>query len=396
MVMAIFDNAMFNPQTYAGGMSDLFQRALQNGLLGRALQPQDPPTSVGNYGGVPYPIYGQAPQQPVTNELSAQSIQGQQLPAQQPMVPPEPQQNFFGRLQANISPAWAQLAGGGKPTDDIREYEYARRQGFTGTFTDYMQRKRVGAGEFGLNPIFGTDAEGKPAFVQPGKSGTAIQGKLPPGFNIARDPIKVDLGTHWAVLDPQTRQTVGLVKKELAAAEEQKKFGQGQGEAKSDLASQSSKMPGLETVVKKLDDLSEKATYTIAGQATDEVRRQLGMAPRDSSVARAEYEAVVNNQILPLLRDTFGAQFTEREGARLAATLGDPRKSPPEKQAVIKAFIEQKRRDIESLQRRTGELPPESAPAAPQATTMPKFGEVRDGYRFGGGDPADPKNWKKQ
>jgi hypothetical protein len=356
--MAFFDNNIFSPQTYQGGMSNWLVDALRSGLLGRAIPQQDQPTSMGNYGGVQYPVFGQAPQQPATNELSAQAVQ-------QPMAP-EPQQDFISRLQSNISPGWAQLNAGGKPTDDIREYEYAKRQGFSGSFTDYMQRKRVGAGEFGLNPIFGTDAEGNTAFVQPGKSGTAIQGKLPPGFKIARDPLKVDLGTHWGFIDPQSRQMVTTIPKELAKAKEQEKFGTLQGEAKGELASQTSKMPGLEKVVSHLDTLSEKATYTIAGQAVDYAKRQLNMEPREASVARVEYEAVVNNQILPLLRDTFGAQFTEREGATLRATLGDPNKSPKEKQAVLRSFIEQKQRDIEALQRRTGERPAtESAPAAP-------------------------------
>jgi hypothetical protein len=384
--MAFFDNNIFSPQSYQGGMSNWLVDALRSGLLGRAIPQQDQPTSMGNYGGVQYPVFGQAPQQPATNELSAQA-------AQQPIAP-EPQQDFITRLQSNISPGWAQLNAGGKPTDDIREFEYARRQGFKGTLADWMAHKRAGAGEFGLNPIYSVGPDGKPTIVQLGKSGKAIQSQFPPGVTPARDPIKMDAGTHWVILDPQTRQAVATVPKELAKAKEQEKFGTLQGEARGELASQTSKMPGLEKVVSHLDTLSEKATYTIAGQAVDYAKRQLNMEPREASVARVEYEAVVNNQILPLLRDTFGAQFTEREGATLRATLGDPNKSPKEKQAVLRSFIEQKQRDIEALQRRTGERPAtESAPSPKSA--MPKIDEVRDGYRFRGGNPADPNSWVK-
>lgn len=247
--------------------------------------------------------------------------------------------------------------GQNKQTDDIKEFEYAKQQGFKGSLQDWMANKRGGAGEFGLTPIWGTDAQGNAAFIQPGKQGTPIQPKLPEGFKIARDPIKIDAGTHYVLIDPQTRQPIGQVPKNIAEAKAQEKIGAGQGDAAESLTSMRSKMPGLEKVVKQLDALSETATYTLSGQGLDFARRQLGMDPRAEAIARKQYVAMVDNQVLPLLRDTFGAAFTEREGATLRATLGDPDVSPKEKQAVLKAFIEQKRRDIEALESRTGNTP---------------------------------------
>jgi hypothetical protein len=55
---------------------------------------------------------------------------------------------------------------------------------------------------------------------------------------------------------------------------------------------------------------------------------------------------------LPLLRQTFGAAFTVAEGDSLLATLGDPNMHPDEKNAVLDAFIENKRRDLETKRRR--------------------------------------------
>lgn len=144
------------------------------------------------------------------------------------------------------------------------------------------------------------------------------------------------------------------------------------GEDAATAESLESKMPGLEEVVQKLDELSEKATYTYGGQALDWSRKQLGMDPREAAVARSEYIAMVDNQVLPLLRDTFGAQFTQAEGETLRNTLGDPDKSPTEKQAVLKAFIEQKRRDLEALNVRTGREA-DSAPAAGGGTTRKRY-----------------------
>lgn len=118
-------------------------------------------------------------------------------------------------------------------------------------------------------------------------------------------------------------------------------------------------MPGLETVVAELDALSDDATYTAAGRFADEAAKQLGLEPSEGAVARAEYVAVVDNQVLPLLRQTFGAAFTAKEGETLRATLGDPNKSPAEKKVVLRAFIAQKKRDLEA---RSGSTPQQPAP----------------------------------
>jgi Transglycosylase SLT domain len=177
--------------------------------------------------------------------------------------------------------------------------------------------------EYGLQPVYGHDKDGNLVLGQLGKDGTFIATKLPDG--VTPDP------------------AMGTYEKARGTAE-----GKGAGEVSVALNSMRAKMPGLESVVTKLGELSERATYTYAGQAVDAFNRQLNLDPRDAAVARTEYEATVSNQILPLLRDTFGAQFTQKEGETLRETLGDPNKSPKEKQAVLTAFIEQKRRDIEA------------------------------------------------
>lgn len=110
-----------------------------------------------------------------------------------------------------------------------------------------------------------------------------------------------------------------------------------------------SKLPQLENTVSELENLSKKATYTTAGGLKDVAFKELGLGATEGAISRSKYEAIVNNQILPLLRDTFGAQFTEREGQSLKSTLGDVNKTPAEKQAVLNAFIRQKRNDVEAL-----------------------------------------------
>jgi hypothetical protein len=133
---------------------------------------------------------------------------------------------------ALLAAVMQQRLGLGGQTDDIKEFEYAKRQGFTGTLTDWMQRKRsTTAGKYGLTPVFGTDKDGKPAIIQLGNEGQPIQPQLPEGFQIARDPIKVEGPTGTALLDPQTRQQIGFVPKDVAGAARQKEIGEAEGQA---------------------------------------------------------------------------------------------------------------------------------------------------------------------
>jgi len=87
-----------------------------------------------------------------------------------------------------------------------------------------------GGGGASLNPVYGVGPDGKPAMVQTTKTGQAIQTKLPEGFQISKDPIRVDLGTHIQLIDPQTRQPIGQpIQKDLAGAEREKIVGEETG-----------------------------------------------------------------------------------------------------------------------------------------------------------------------
>lgn len=194
----------------------------------------------------------------------------------------------------------------------------------------------------------------------------------------------LDIGTGYVQPDPTSPGEYSggpIVKENYQERFDQAEgaaAGKAKGEADASYQSIMSKMPGLENVVIQLDQLADRATYTLGGQAMDTARRQLGMEPTDAALARAQYIAIVDNQILPLLRDTFGAQFTVKEGETLRATLGDADKSPKEKQAALKAFIEQKRRDVEALARQAGQSAPapQAAPEVRRYRFNPETGEL--------------------
>jgi hypothetical protein len=187
--------------------------------------------------------------------------------------------------------------------------------------------------------------------------------KLPPEqqgayLRMKRSVPYLDVGTGFVQPDPVNPGAPGgpeIVKDNYTPAYD---AGAGAAQAKVDVANEdayaslASKMPGLKQVVNELGVLAEKATYTSAGKLWDDVLRETGQMPSEGALARTKYMAMVDNQILPLLRDTFGAQFTVQEGETLRATLGAPDKTPAEKKAVLEAFIEQKVRDVQALQSR--------------------------------------------
>lgn len=235
---------------------------------------------------------------------------------------------------------------------------------------DKLQREASGQGKFGNNVVWGQDADGNWVALQPSSGGGLVQATTPDGVRLSPPGVgQINLGTSYGIRD-RNGNLINNVPIDNAGKAADTEAGKAQGEALASYNSMLSKLPGLETVVTQLDDIANKATYTLSGQGRDWLARQAGMTT-EGALARTQYQAMVANQILPLLRDTFGAQFTAREGDTLMATMGDPDKSPSEKQAVLKAFIEQKRRDVEALARQTGQQPPVSAP--PPASKVRRY-----------------------
>jgi hypothetical protein len=140
---------------------------------------------------------------------------------------------------------------------------------------------------------------------------------------------------------------------EGAVVEERIKAKQ-RGETFTELKQARAALPGLKNAITQLRDLSTIATSTIGGKVFDQAVKQSGFGSTKGATARAKFIAIINNQVLPLLKPTFGAAFTVQEGESLKATMGDPDASPEEKMAQLDAFIDQKMRDIESKETQMG------------------------------------------
>jgi hypothetical protein len=295
-----------------------------------------------------------------------------------------PQESFAGALSA-AGPAigdirqraainaWLKSRSTGQPlSPEIQQY-IAQNPALASKLAEHDMGLDAGGGGsgFGDTPLYFTK-DGKRYIGRFNDQG-GVTMATPEGFEVSEPITYLNTGDKFV---PSTRRGgvegaaeagVAPVPIDTEAAARGAKTGAGQGEATVDLRRMEANMPSLEATVEELGALGDKATYTEAGKWVDAARRQFDQEPRESAIARREYIATVDNQVLPLLRQTFGAAFTEKEGASLKATLGDPDMSPQEKRAVIKAFIRQKRRDVAAMAAQTGQAAPAAANAPANA-----------------------------
>lgn len=160
------------------------------------------------------------------------------------------------------------------------------------------------------------------------------------------------------------------------------------GKAKANLDDQIAMFPQIKTTVAKLHELGQKATYRHAGQTADAFWREVSGNATEGAKARTAYLAYVRDSLIPQLRQTFGAQFTENEGIRLETTLGDPNKSPKERDAALNAFLQEKFMSIQTGQRRVGApVSPDSEGPMPVDSALPQVDGVSAGMTLPGGSP---------
>jgi hypothetical protein len=412
-------SGMYDQGQYGGLLADLQRLFQQPQQAQQAFNtPQSLPTEpafdmgISNYGGMKTPVFGQPPAQP---EMSSQNRPQQATPAPQPQQRPvtwgdridaygdgaqagAERMGSVGALLGGISgfvtgdggnvtvkalksmgisedlaraaqknpSIMAALAskhfGKGSETDLITNYKFAVSQGYKGSVMDYIAQQRSGAGEHGLQPIWGT-INGKPAAAQLGKSGVAVQSQMPEGFEIARDPIKLDAGTEWILLDPQTRQPVGKQPKDIAGVQTQ----EAQGKARATI---DAGMLGVKDTVKKIDSFLTN-TDGIAQMVGpfDQYRPNATMGDKGRE-ALTQFNQLKGKAFLEAYAALKGGgAITDMEGTKAGQALERMDRSLSEKEfvAAVKDFRDAVKVGMEKMQLNAGINPNQrSKPSAPK------------------------------
>lgn len=296
-------------------------------------------------------------------------------------------QLFEAYKAAGLSPQQAMVAvlnpkladnilGSGGSTDDIKEYQFAKKEDPSLTFDKFMNRKKATSGEYGMQPIWGTGPDGKPAVLQLGKSGDAKQSVLPPGFNLARDPIRVEGPTGTTILDPQTRQQVGFIPKDVAGKEAAEKRGQAQGVAQAALAGGADL--DAEATKKKIDELMSNEGFSTIFGSIDQYRPAWTMDAAGKD-ARTRFEQLKGTAFLSayaMLKG--GGAITDIEGQKAGAAMArlDRSLSEGEAKQALNDFKEAVDMGLKKL-RRAASGGDATTPAAPSGSGLPSGWSVK-------------------
>jgi hypothetical protein len=220
----------------------------------------------------------------------------------------------------------------------------------------YKQQQAMGPGRYSVQGIPAVDSEGNPVMVQLGESGKAAVSQLPPGVTISKNPIKVDAGTKFILLDPITRNVIGEIPKNTQEEAKNKELGKKQGEATVELPAQ------IATAENMLQQIEEVEKHPDKNKAVGAV---VGLLP---GIPYVNQDAV--ERIDQLKGQTFlqayqilkgGGQITEIEGLkgeRAIARLGRA-KSVKEFDTALSDLKDIIKRVLANSYKKAGQEPPE-------------------------------------
>lgn len=191
-----------------------------------------------------------------------------------------------------------------------------------------------GTGGASLNPVYGT-VDGKPAMVQTTKTGKAIQTQLPEGFEIAREPIKIDTGTTIKLIDPQTRQLISETPKNPAELERQKTIGDEVAKAQKNYPQV---MASGQQILKTISDIENDPALPNSVGSLGSIPSFPGSPGANFNAKAAQLKGQTFLQAYQTLKG--GGAITDIEGAKGENALArlDKAQSEKEYRAALKDF----------------------------------------------------------
>lgn len=198
--------------------------------------------------------------------------------AQQPIIAQQQQQNkTLAYLQQAHPELAAQVAAGMPVAEAWRQVNEAKQPKKPNLMNvgdgliynaDTQQWIQPPAGmlqsqtESGLQIQYGVDAQGNVVPMQATKDGKLIRSQMPEGVTLQKEPIKMDVGTHYMLYDPVTRQPIGTIPKNNTEQQAQITEGKLIGDAKGVLPAVKSTAATIKSMIAdvKNDSYRERGT----------------------------------------------------------------------------------------------------------------------------------------
>jgi hypothetical protein len=222
-----------------------------------------------------------------------------------------------------------------------------------------LLKRAAGGGqtEYGLNPIYGTDPEtGEPVLGTLGKDGTFKKIDTG-GVKLSTGVDKIDLGTHWGLLDKKSGQVVSTMPKENYQEAFDRGQGAAEGKARGEAAANlPTDLATAEQALKELDDLIKHPGINAIAGPFNQYRPSWTMSAegRDALARFNQAKGRAFLQAFGMLKG--GGQITEIEGLKAEQAMArmDRAQSEADFKTALQDFRDAVATGMEKIRQRAG------------------------------------------